>query len=89
VPLGGGGHRGGTFAGGKHDDAPCGRWRQVRRQDAVGMCRRDGSVEDGAQEFASVGHDRWGRKLVAEDTFIHPIDAKENPRIAGVFRLRR
>jgi hypothetical protein len=52
------------------------------------MCRRDGSVKDGAQEFASVGHDRWNRKLVAEDTFIHPIDAKENPRIAGVFRLR-
>src|SRR5262245_54736122 len=54
------GHGGGALAGGEADHASPGGRAQMLRQHDIGMRSGDGSVENGAQERASVGHDVLG-----------------------------
>ena len=61
MPFGRGGHRGRALSGGKADHAAFRRSRQMRRQHDVGMCGRDGRIEDRTQEGTSVGHVCNGR----------------------------
>ena len=59
VALGGCRHGGGALAGGQHDQPPLRWWRQMLRENGIRMRRGDGGIENGAQQFAFVGHVRW------------------------------